>query len=697
MRVRGGQLGVLLAAITALSGAARPAAAVDDLRLIVSPGSTLVRPGDSVTVTLQAANLSQAINGVQALLHYDPAVLSLTGVVPTDLGFLPPAQGWAEVEQSDVAGDVVYTVAALGGSVGITHTVATLTFTAVGEGTTNITFRADAGVFATKFTRAVDNSTVFPVKQNSGFIVSRCDDGLFCNGVETFDGLQCQPGANPCDDGIACTTDSCDEAMDRCAFLPVNSVCNDGLFCNGVEFCDSLLGCLSGPNPCDDGIACTIDSCNETLDACGHAPNAAVCQDGVFCNGAEVCDVALGCRPGTDPCDDGIACTVGVCDEGTDSCLQLPNHAACVDALFCNGVETCSLTLGCQPGASPCDDGVACSIDSCDEPTDSCSHAPNDAACADGLFCNGVETCDVVLGCQPGTFPCADSLACTIDTCDEPTDSCIHTPDHVVCDNGIFCDGAETCDALLGCLPGPGDPCAPLFCDEASNACSGAPRVAQLERFYSGKFGNQADPTRWCLAAGSVPNGANIANYSRGISGIRVTFDKVVTFATTPANAFSFEWTTGSGTTFSPVTNPALNIAVSASVQGSATVATITLANDYVKRRWLKVTIDAAQVTSLGVPLDGEMNGNPVVMPSGNGVPNGAAVFFLGNMDADVDADRRVLLTDVGSVRARVNPFVPVPVTNVYDVDKDGRVQLSDVGAARAAVNPFFTLPMIAP
>jgi len=44
-----------------------------------------------------------------------------------------------------------------------------------------------------------------------------------------------------------------------------------------------------------------------------------------------------------------------------------------------------------------------------------------------------------------------------------------------------------------------------------------------------------------------------------------------------------------------------------------------------------------------------------------------------------------------------VNPFVLVPITNVYDVDKDGKVLLDDFVATRLAVNPFFTLPLIAP
>ena len=41
----------------------------------------------------------------------------------------------------------------------------------------------------------------------------------------------------------------------------------------------------------------------------------------------------------------------------------------------------------------------------------------------------------------------------------------------VLCDNGDYCDGAETCDPDAGCQDGP-DPCAPpLVCDEAHERC----------------------------------------------------------------------------------------------------------------------------------------------------------------------------------------------------------------------------------
>jgi len=46
--------------------------------------------------------------------------------------------------------------------------------------------------------------------------------------------------------------------------------CDDLQFCNGVETCDlGLNTCLAGTAPnCDDGVACTADTCNETTDVC---------------------------------------------------------------------------------------------------------------------------------------------------------------------------------------------------------------------------------------------------------------------------------------------------------------------------------------------------------------------------------------------------------------------------------------------
>ena len=335
-----------------------------------------------------------------------------------------------------------------------------------------------------------------------------CDDGAWCNGAETCDsGTGCMPGTAPdCDDAIACTVDSCDEGADACAYAADHAVCDNSLFCDGAESCDLATGCLAGGGDpcaaptvcdeandictgctedahCDDGLACTVDTC--VAGACVQSPDDGVCDDGAWCNGAETCDAAQGCLVGAAPnCDDGLACTADSCDEGTDLCVAAPDDGLCDDGAWCNGPESCDAVVGCAVGMPPaCDDGVACTVDSCDEGTDQCIVAPDDGLCDDGAWCNGAESCDGVQGCLAGTPPaCDDSVGCTDDSCDEAADACSYAPNHAVCDNGLFCDGAESCDSLSGCLTGTGDPCnPPTVCDEGSDSCSGCTEDAHCD------------------------------------------------------------------------------------------------------------------------------------------------------------------------------------------------------------------------
>ena len=62
--------------------------------------------------------------------------------------------------------------------------------------------------------------------------------------------------------------------------LSVNTCPDDGILCNGTKACDPVLGCVTVPVNCDDGVACTIDSCDAGLDKCVHKPNHALCDDG---------------------------------------------------------------------------------------------------------------------------------------------------------------------------------------------------------------------------------------------------------------------------------------------------------------------------------------------------------------------------------------------------------------------------------
>ncbi len=307
-----------------------------------------------------------------------------------------------------------------------------------------------------------------------------CDDGVFCNGLETCGPANlCLVGAAVnCDDGVACTVDACNEATGSCDNTPNPAVCDNGLFCDGVEMCDALLGCQAGTvENCDDGIACTVDSCNEAL-GCENAVDHAACDNGLFCDGAETCDPVWDCQIGGDPCPGQS------CDDVTDTCVGCVADADCDDGAFCNGGEVCDLLGVCQPGTPvDCNDGVDCTVDSCSGAFGACDNVASDAACDNGLICDGLEWCDAVLDCQSAApVDCDDGVICTIDSCNEPTGTCTHTPSDGICDNGLFCDGTEACDPVLDCQTGLppncgalGDQCNVGLCDDVAAVCVADP------------------------------------------------------------------------------------------------------------------------------------------------------------------------------------------------------------------------------
>ena len=130
-----------------------------------------------------------------------------------------------------------------------------------------------------------------------------------------------------CDDGIACTLDTCDAQRARCVRTPMHAAC-------------------------DDGVACTIDRCNPAAGGCSHLPDHAACDNGAFCDGVEHCDPAAGCAPGVAPtCDDDIACTADGCDEALRSCVNPPRHTECDDGNLCT-TDVCTQGVGCEHGSS---------------------------------------------------------------------------------------------------------------------------------------------------------------------------------------------------------------------------------------------------------------------------------------------------------------------------------------------------------
>lgn len=147
-------------------------------------------------------------------------------------------------------------------------------------------------------------------------------------------GRRCMTAAD-CDDHVSCTDDVCDPT----GFCrnPINlAMCDDGLFCNGVEQCDLRRGCVPGPpESCNDMDVCTIDSCNEVDKTCEHGPRD-FDEDGEadwHCPGGTDCDDRNPARASTasEICGDLVDNNCdGVVDEMT---CGGPPHDTCDDPL----------------------------------------------------------------------------------------------------------------------------------------------------------------------------------------------------------------------------------------------------------------------------------------------------------------------------------------------------------------------------
>lgn len=79
---------------------------------------------------------------------------------------------------------------------------------------------------------------------------------------------------------VGCSSETEEASEDRVpGKCQVDANCDDGIFCNGVEVCRPSsdeangLGCVAGETPwCNDGVECTDDTCNVLLDRCEHEP-----------------------------------------------------------------------------------------------------------------------------------------------------------------------------------------------------------------------------------------------------------------------------------------------------------------------------------------------------------------------------------------------------------------------------------------
>jgi len=245
--------------------------------------------------------------------------------------------------------------------------------------------------------------------------------------------------------------------------------CDDGVYCNGVETCDpsdpsaDAQGCVRTPRDCADSLVCTTDSCDEDNKQCQHtAPDTdndghpdATCIDDQGSPLGDDCDDTDGERfPGNEEdCDDHDEdcdpLTIGFVDADGDGVIS---------ATCCNPDE--SVTGGNRCGLDCDDDDLAVHTkqpefcdgkdNDCDDATDEIDN--NVAWYLDGdgdLFGAGD---DVMLSC----VPIAGRSIVTTDC--EGDNNAIHPGAAETCDNvDNNCNGI-TDEGLTGCATSPTEP-----------------------------------------------------------------------------------------------------------------------------------------------------------------------------------------------------------------------------------------------
>ncbi len=310
-------------------------------------------------------------------------------------------------------------------------------------------------------------------------LAADCDDGFDCNGLEGCDAGRCVPGIRAdCDDDVDCTVDACVEEDGSCTHLAIDALCDNSLYCDGLETCDAVRGCLAGSAiVCSDAFECTTDRCDENLDECTFESVDELCDNGDPCDGEETCAVGVGCVHGLETdCDDGVDCTFDSCDADSPwgECVHEAIHSFCDDGAFCNGSEVCG-GGGCLSGESPCGEGTFC-----DEDADLCVSCLVAEDCGDENDCT-TDTCEAgvcshekIIDCCLTVEDCPASRPCILVVCLENHCGEVFVDDGADCSDGVFCNGVEVCGSGE-CVEG-FSPCGDTeACDEEADLCVAPP------------------------------------------------------------------------------------------------------------------------------------------------------------------------------------------------------------------------------
>ena len=276
-----------------------------------------------------------------------------------------------------------------------------------------------------------------PTWENTACLQSRCvvASGT-CELLAINDYKNCDADGNPCTAYDTCKAGTCLAGANLCA-CQLDADCiawDDSDPCNGALYCDK-----GGAEP----FFCEVNPASKIV--CGGG-------DPKGCNTSS-CDSALAkCVPGdakdTKPCDDSNPCTLkDACEQGSCGGLPkvCPGSAPCM-VYFC--LEGSGL---CSQKQETCDDGNDCTVDTACDPLKGCSHL----SLADGKLCNDFNPCTPSSSCKggqclPAKPACDDGEACTTDSCGADG-KCSHKTlaDGAACDDGDLCTAGTSCKSQM--------------------------------------------------------------------------------------------------------------------------------------------------------------------------------------------------------------------------------------------------------
>jgi len=317
----------------------------------------------------------------------------------------------------------------------------------------------------------------------SGFAAST-SIGLLCDAIDRCnvcfgDGQSCCT----CDDGLKCTVDTCDptSSTQKCIFTPIN---------------------------CDDGKQCTDEKCDPNTGKCLYTTHD--CNKGDKCQ-VYTCDNSTGCSNSAKFCGNSDACTQYQCNAADGSCgttkTSCPSKS-CQDSRGCDPKSGCTYT----PRVCPYDKvNTPCVFGTCDVSSNQCVNTTQTTGCAQCQACLANSTvcnpssCDGTGTCKY-TPKCPVLDACSVPSCDSTSGNCTYTPscatnDSVCypvkctvggpggftcvrsnpCDDGNACTtdtcssttGVPVCNHTMSCDDG--NPCTVNSC--ANNTCYFPPLV----------------------------------------------------------------------------------------------------------------------------------------------------------------------------------------------------------------------------